>query len=96
MGTRIKKTLFAVLMAVAPLQACDEAEPKRLPPAIQSFVNTHPNLKLYIKDIAAMPSWAQGKRWRASLADGQRIIIYEQAGVVTSIRRRDQSYLWKR
>ncbi len=87
-------TAIAVLVLIAPLQACGESEPEPLPPIVQSFVDAHPELKLDLRGVEAAPDWAHGKRWRARLANGEQVIIYEQAGAIRSIRRADLSYLW--
>ena len=90
------KWFFAVLILIAPLHGCDNPEPAPLPPVIQSFVKAHPELKLEFSKVEPAPDWAQGKRWRAKRKSGDTVILYEQAGVIVSIKRSDQSFLWDR
>jgi len=90
----IGRALFA-LAIVAPFSACEEPAPEALPPVVQTFVDEHPELKLDIRQAEPAPDWAQRKRWRLLLKDGQLLILYEKAGAIETVRRSDLSTFWE-
>jgi hypothetical protein len=93
MGPR--RSVFALTM-VALVSACDEPVPEPLPPVVQIFIQQHPELTLAARKAEPAPDWAQGKRWRVTLKDGQLLIFYEKADTIQTVKRRDLSTVWDR
>lgn len=79
------------------LFACGEDSPDSMPSEVRSFLDKNPDLGFEIEAVHDTPDWEEGKRWRATTASGERLLIYEKDGAIDSVRKRaDGSLVWDR
>lgn len=79
------------------LFACGEDSPESMPPEVRSFLDKDHDLGFEIEAVHDTPDWEEGKRWRATTASGERLLIYEKDGAIDSVRKRaDGSLVWDR